>query len=79
MWQFVQFSYKISQKNAILPLFCGEMTLFSQFMQFVTEFIPALTGNSSILVTAHPVFVHSVARPTGITCIRSVPEMSGNR
>ena len=66
-------------KNDISPLFCDEMTFFSPFMQFVTEFLPALTGNFSISVTAHPVFVHSVSRPTGITYIRSVPEMSGNR
>ena len=66
-------------KNVIPPLFCDEMTLFSPFMQFVTVFIPALTGNSSISVTAHLVFVHSVSHPKGITYIRSVPKMSGNR
>ena len=66
-------------KNAISPLFCDEMTIFSPFMQFVTAFIPALTGNSSISVTAHLVFVHSVSHPKGITYIRSVPKMSGNR
>ena len=59
--------------------FRDEMTSFSPFIQFVTVFIPALTGNSSISVTAHLVFVHSVSRPKGITYIRSVPKMSGNR
>ncbi|OLA92219.1 MAG: hypothetical protein BHW44_03550 [Roseburia sp. 40_7] len=70
--------FYLSLKNAIPPLFCDEMTLFSPFMQFVTVFIPALADNSSISVTAHPVFVHSVSHPTGITYIRSVPKMSGN-
>ena len=79
MWQFVQFRIKFLIKNAISPLFFDEMTFFSLFMQFVTAFIPALTGNSSISVTTHPVSVHSVSHPTGITYIRSVPKMSGNR
>ena len=73
------FRIKFLIKNAISPLFFDEMTFFSLFMQFVTAFIPALTGNSSISVTTHPVSVHSVSHPTGITYIRSVPKMSGNR
>ena len=72
-------SHKISHKKCHLTSFFDEMTFFSLFMQFVTAFIPALTGNSSISVTAHPVSVHSVSHPTGITYIRSVPKMSGNR
>ena len=59
--------------------FRDEMTFYSQFMQFITVFIPALTGNSSIAVTAHPVFVHSVSRPKERAYIHNVPEMSGNR
>lgn len=79
MWQFVQFLHEFSHKKCHFTTFCDEMTLFSPFMQFVTAFIPALTGNSSISVTARLVFVHSVSHPKGITYIRSVPKMSGNR
>ena len=68
MWQFVQFRIKFLMKNAISPLFFDEMTFFSLFMQFVTAFIPALTGNSSISVTTHPVSVHSVSHPTIAIC-----------
>lgn len=39
-------SHKISHKKCHLTSFFDEMTFFSLFMQFVTAFIPALTGNS---------------------------------
>lgn len=70
------FRIKFLIKNAISPLFCDEMTFFSHFMQFVTVFLPALTGNSSISATAHLVFVHSVSPPTIAICSFYISSLS---
>ena len=69
-------SHKISHEKCHLTSFFDEMTFFSLFMQFVTAFIPALTGNSSISVTAHLVFVHSVSPPTIAICSFYISSLS---